>query len=80
MDPEVFKGWEDDYLALTQQKHTIVIWADNDPYIPPKMRFAERFANGHTIYRIPKGGHWAAAEYPKLFANHWRDGLDTKSS
>ncbi len=80
MDPEVFIGWEDEYHALTQQKPTIVIWADNDPYIPPKMSVAERFANGHTIYRIPKGGHWAAAEYPELFAHHWREGLGTKSS
>jgi pimeloyl-ACP methyl ester carboxylesterase len=40
-NPENFKGWEDDFLALTARKPTMVIWGDKDPYL--SSRYAERF-------------------------------------
>ncbi|MFK7979224.1 MAG: alpha/beta fold hydrolase [Saprospiraceae bacterium] len=73
MSPSVFKGWEDEYLALTKIKPVLVIWGDNDPYIPLSLGYAERMANGQTVYRVASGGHWVAAEEPELFANYWLD-------
>ena len=71
MSPSVFKGWEDRYLELTKTKPTIVIWGDQDPYIPLKFGYAERMANGQTLHRIADAGHWVAAEIPELFALYW---------
>ena len=71
MNPSVFKGWEDEYLALTKTKPVLVIWGDNDPYIPLSLGYAERMANGQTVHRVADGGHWVAAEEPALFATYW---------
>lgn len=73
MSPSVFKGWEDKYLALTENKPVIVIWGENDPYIPLSFGYAERMANGQTVHRIEEAGHWVAAEMPELFAKYWLD-------
>lgn len=71
MSPSVFKGWEDQYLELTKHKPILVIWGDKDPYIPLEIGFAERLANGQTVYHLPDCGHWTAAEAPIRFANYW---------
>lgn len=71
MSPSVFKDWEDQYLELTNKKPVLVIWGDNDPYIPLSFGYAERMANGQTVHRLAKAGHWVAAEEPKLFAELW---------
>lgn len=71
MNPSVFKGWEEEYLALTKTKPVLVIWGDNDPYIPLSFGYAERMANGQTVHRLANGGHWVAAEEPELFAEYW---------
>lgn len=73
MSPSVFKGWEDQYLTLTKTKPVIIIWGDNDPYIPLSFGYAERMGNGQTVHRIADGGHWVAAEMPERFANYWLD-------
>ena len=73
MNPAVFKNWEDKYLALTKSKPVIVIWGDNDPYIPLSFGYAERMANGQTVHRLADAGHWVAAEEPELFAKYWLD-------
>ena len=59
-NPENFKPWERDFLALTKAKPTLVIWGDKDPYISP--RFAERF-NAQKVVHLPVG-HWAPVEAP----------------
>lgn len=71
-NPTIFKDWENRYLALTEQKPTLVIWGDQDPYILLKFGYAERMANGQTVHRIADTGHWVAAEEPALFASYWK--------
>jgi len=73
MSPSVFKGWEDQYLALTKTKPVLIIWGDKDPYIPVRFGYAERMGNGQTVHRLADVGHWAAAEVPDLFAEYWLD-------
>jgi pimeloyl-ACP methyl ester carboxylesterase len=58
--PTNFTTWENDFLALTKTKPTLVIWGDKDPYISPS--FAERF-NARKVVHLPVG-HWAAVEAP----------------
>jgi pimeloyl-ACP methyl ester carboxylesterase len=60
-DAANFKGWEEDFLALTARKPTLVIWGDKDPYIPS--RYAERFG-AETVVHLPDVGHWAPVEAP----------------
>ncbi len=71
MNPSVFKDWEEEYLALTKTKRVLVLWGDNDPYIPLSLGYAERMANGQTVHHFLDGGHWVAAEEPELFADYW---------
>ena len=42
--------------------------------------YAERMGNGQTVHRISDGGHWVAAEMPKLFAKYWLDFANNLSS
>ena len=60
-NPASFKSWENDFLALTAAKPTLVIWGDKDPYISP--HFAERF-NARQVIHLPQTGHWAPVESP----------------
>ena len=64
-DPSTFKGWEDELLALTATKPTLVIWGDKDPYI--SSRYAERF-NARKVVHLPEIGHWPAVEAPAACA------------
>lgn len=76
MNPEVFKGWEDKYLALTKIKPILVVWGEKDPYIPLSFGYAERFANGQDLFKLPKCGHWVAAEMPQELANRMTQFLE----
>ena len=60
-NPEDFTGWEDDFLALTATKPTLVIWGDKDPYL--SSHYAERF-NAQRVVHLPETGHWAPVEAP----------------
>jgi pimeloyl-ACP methyl ester carboxylesterase len=60
-DPAKLKPWENDFLALTRAKPTLVIWGDQDPYVDK--RFAERF-NARRVVHLPDVGHWAPVEAP----------------
>jgi pimeloyl-ACP methyl ester carboxylesterase len=60
-NPENFQGWEDDFLALTATKPTLVIWGDKDPYL--SSHYAERF-NAQKVVHLPETGHWAPVEAP----------------
>ncbi len=61
-DPESFRGWEDDYLALARHVPVCVLWGDRDPYISPG--FAERFG-AQKVWHFAEYGHWLPAEAPK---------------
>jgi pimeloyl-ACP methyl ester carboxylesterase len=58
-DPAVFVGWEDALLQLTSRVPTLVLWGDDDPYIPKQ--FAARFG-ARSIQHFPDCGHWLPAE------------------
>lgn len=58
-DPEVFVGWEDALLQLTERIPTLVLWGDHDPYIAK--HFAERFG-ARVVQHFPDCGHWVANE------------------
>jgi pimeloyl-ACP methyl ester carboxylesterase len=60
-DPNKLRSWQNDFLALTATKPTLVIWGDKDPYIDK--RFAERF-NAERVVHLPDVGHWAPVEAP----------------
>jgi pimeloyl-ACP methyl ester carboxylesterase len=60
-DPAVFKGWEDNLLALTARKPTLVIWGDKDPYI--SSQYAERFGAKEVVH-LSRVGHWPPVEAP----------------
>ena len=50
-----FAGWEDRYLAGAKNVPVLVLWGEDDPYIPSEM--AEHF-NARRIIRYPGSGHW----------------------
>lgn len=68
MSPSAFKGWEDRYIELANIKPVIVLWGENDPFIPLRFGFAERMAQGQAVHRFADIGHWIAAEMPQKFA------------
>ena len=59
-------AWEQKFQALTAAKPVLVIWGDNDPYIPA--RFAERF-NARRMVHLADIGHWAPVEAPAACAD-----------
>jgi pimeloyl-ACP methyl ester carboxylesterase len=64
-DSSIFKGWEDEYRALTKRVSTIVLWGDRDPFVTPA--WAERFGAKET-HHFPQYGHWLPLEAPDEFA------------
>jgi pimeloyl-ACP methyl ester carboxylesterase len=74
-DPKVFASWEGALLKLTASAPTLVLWGDQDPYIPK--HFAERFGS-KRVQHFPDCGHWlpkeASDEVSMLLENFFRDG------
>lgn len=66
LDPNQFKGWEDQLLELTASVPSLVLWGDHDPYIA--VRFAERFG-AQWIEHFSESGHWIQAEEPEAVVN-----------
>jgi pimeloyl-ACP methyl ester carboxylesterase len=66
-DPENFAWWEEHLRSLTARVPTLVLWGDQDPYIPK--RYADRFGAGQVV-RFPVHGHWLPAEDPAAVAAH----------
>lgn len=66
-DPETFQGWEDKLASLLQTKPALVLWGDQDPFIPPQ--FAAQLG-AQTIKQFPDQGHWLMLEDPQMVATH----------
>ena len=64
-NPENFKGWEEQLLALTRRVLTCVLWGDRDPYV--SRAFAERFG-AQKVWHFPENGHWLPVENPEIVA------------
>lgn len=60
-DPRHFASWEDALRKLTAQRPSLVLWADQDPYIA--RRFADSFG-ASAVEHFPDSGHWLPAEAP----------------
>ena len=55
-NPENFQGWEDDFLALTATKPTLVIWGNKDHTFHPTMPKGSMLRRSCT-FRRPATGH-----------------------
>jgi pimeloyl-ACP methyl ester carboxylesterase len=65
-NPENYKGWEEQYLALAKLVPVCVLWGDRDPYI--STTYAERFA-ARKVWHFPENGHFLPVEAPREVAN-----------
>jgi pimeloyl-ACP methyl ester carboxylesterase len=59
LDPEVFKGWEDELRGLAVRVPSLVLWGDRDPWIP--IRFADLFG-AQQVEHLVECGHWPPVE------------------
>ncbi len=66
-NPENFAWWEDHLKSMTVRVPALVLWGDQDPYIP--RRYAEQFGARQVVH-FPAYGHWLPAETPAKVAEH----------
>jgi pimeloyl-ACP methyl ester carboxylesterase len=64
-DPEQFQLWEPRMLAATASIPCLVLWGEQDPYIPPWV--ADCFG-ARRVVRLPEAGHWVPKQAPERFA------------
>jgi pimeloyl-ACP methyl ester carboxylesterase len=68
----IFEPWEERLLSALDELPALVLWGDQDVYIP--VRFAERF--GVNPVHFEELGHWLHLQAPALVATHlgkfWR--------
>ncbi len=76
-DPESFVWWEDHLRSLTARVPALVLWGDQDPYIPKQ--YAERFG-ARMVVHFQAHGHWLPAEAPALVAEHLLPFLESASA
>ena len=60
-----FVGWEDELKEITAHLPSMVIWGDNDPYLP--VWLADSFGTQH-VKHFQDCGHWLPAEEPEKVA------------
>lgn len=65
-DPRNFAGWDEKLQKILATKHSIVLWADHDPYI--QGQYASRFG-AKSVERFTDSGHWLPAELPDAVAS-----------
>lgn len=61
--PESFNGWEQKYLEAAKRIPVLVLWGEDDPYVPTS--FAETFG-AKRVVKFPSAGHWLPAVEPRL--------------
>ena len=64
-NPRKFAGWEEKLQEILATKHSIVLWAEHDPYI--QGQYANRFG-AQKVERFTDSGHWLPAELPNAVA------------
>jgi pimeloyl-ACP methyl ester carboxylesterase len=67
--PEFFAGFEDILRRVTQTVPTLVLWGDQDPYVP--VTYAQRFGSARVIV-LPNAGHWVALTEPQRLVDEAR--------
>jgi pimeloyl-ACP methyl ester carboxylesterase len=65
--PGAYAPWNERLRVLTRQVPTLVLWADEDPYIAP--HYAERFGAAE-VHHVPGCGHWLPLEDPATVVAH----------
>ncbi len=60
-----FVGWDEKSMALMQQKPSMVLWGDKDPFADSS--FAEKFG-AKQIYHFKDYSHWLPLEAPDAYA------------
>ena len=63
--PESFLEWESRFIAVAKQVPVLVLWGDDDPFIP--QTFADRFGARRVVH-FPGAGHWLPAVAPEQVA------------
>jgi pimeloyl-ACP methyl ester carboxylesterase len=67
--PEIFEGWDTQLYALVEQRPTLCLWSDRDPYVP--LEFAEHLVDlGAELHRFADVGHWMMIEATDRVADH----------
>lgn len=67
-DSELFAGWDHRLYDLVGKIPTLVLWGEQDPYIP--LDFALRLQEyGATLKLYPEYGHWLMMEAPQIIAH-----------
>ena len=56
-----FAGWEERYGHAAKKIPVLVLWGEDDPYIPSA--FAETFG-AQRVVKVPGAGHWLPAVEP----------------
>jgi pimeloyl-ACP methyl ester carboxylesterase len=64
-----FTKWEASMLEVTAQVPTLVLWGEQDPYLPSWI--ADRF-NARKVVRFEDAGHWLPAERSEETARELR--------
>jgi len=59
-----FIGWEDKLLTVLEEKPSIVLWGDKDPFITPQ--YAERFGKAQ-VHHFKDFSHWLPLEAPEQY-------------
>lgn len=77
MDPEAFRGWEEELRDRAARVPVLVLWGDRDPYLPAA--FAERFGPAE-VHHLPDCGHWPQLEAPGEVAERLLAFLDRAHS
>jgi pimeloyl-ACP methyl ester carboxylesterase len=65
-NPRNFAGWEEKMQTILATKHSIVLWAEHDPYI--QGHYANRFG-AQEVELFADSGHWLPAELPNAVAS-----------
>ena len=60
--PEFLAGFDSILQNVTTMIPTVVLWGDQDPYVP--VAYAHRFGHARVVI-LPKAGHWVALTEPQ---------------
>lgn len=64
-NPSDFVGWDEKAMRLMQQKPSLVLWGDLDPFADKS--FADKFG-AQQVHHFPQYSHWLPLEAPDLYA------------
>jgi pimeloyl-ACP methyl ester carboxylesterase len=66
---EFLAGFDDILQRVTKTVPTVVLWGDQDPYVP--VAYARRFGHARVVI-LPNAGHWVALTEPQRLVDEAR--------